>query len=140
MTREGWAIYLRKSRERMDTDDTLHRHRELCLEECKKNNFTIYGVYEEVVSGGSGIEKRPVFSEIVELLYNRILDGLMVIDLDRLSRVASEQEQVLGTLDYTDTQLYLVSEHRLVDIKNDKKRYKMLGFLADIELDIIKER
>lgn len=138
--RNGWAIYLRKSRERMDTDDTLKRHRELCLAECKKNDFTVYGVYEEVLSGGSGIEKRPIFSKIVNLLYSKEIDGLMVIDLDRLTRISSEQERVLGTLDYTDTLLYLVSEHRLVDPKKDKKRYKMLGFISDFELDLIKER
>lgn len=138
--RQGWAIYLRKSRERMDTDDTLKRHRELCLAECKKNSFPIQGVYEEVLSGGSGIEKRPIFSKIVNLLYSQELDGLMVVDLDRLTRISSEQERVLGTLDYTDTLLYLVAEHRLVDPKKDKKRYKMLGFISDFELDLIKER
>jgi len=88
-------IYLRKSRkdleeekkasENGETYDTLDRHRRTLFAVAKKENHNIANIYEEVVSGES-ISERPEIQAMLRDIEVNNVDGVLVMDLDRLGR------------------------------------------------------
>jgi DNA invertase Pin-like site-specific DNA recombinase len=88
-------IYLRKSRkdleeekkasEHGETYDTLERHRRTLFAVAKKERHNIRNIYEEVVSGES-VSERPQIQTMIRNLETSPVDGVLVMDLDRLGR------------------------------------------------------
>lgn len=88
-------VYLRKSRkdleeekkasEHGETYDTLERHRRTLFAIAKKERHNIVDIYEEVVSGES-VTERPEIQEMLRKLESGNVDGVLVMDLDRLGR------------------------------------------------------
>ena len=81
------AIYLRKSREEETEtrEETLARHERILLDFCCRSNLSIIKTYKEVVSGES-IEKRPQMIQLLEDVSKCMYDGVVVVELERLSR------------------------------------------------------
>lgn len=85
--------YLRKSR--MDTDyeetsveETLSRHRQILDKFCKEKKLNVVEVLEEVVSGES-LSSRPKMLRLLELVNTGMYDGVVCMDIERLSRGSS---------------------------------------------------
>ncbi len=85
--------YLRKSR--MDTDyeeatveETLSRHRQILDKFCKEKKLNVVEVLEEVVSGES-LASRPKMMRLLELVNTGMYDGVVCMDIERLSRGSS---------------------------------------------------
>jgi site-specific DNA recombinase len=84
-------IYLRKSRKDLEREqkveyDTLERHRKQLLELVKKENHNLVAPpFEEVVSG-EYINERPKIQELLKEVEDGAVDGVLVMDLDRLGR------------------------------------------------------
>jgi DNA invertase Pin-like site-specific DNA recombinase len=88
-------LYLRKSRKDLEEEkkatevgesyDTLERHRKTLLSVAKKERHNILRIYEEVVSGES-ITERPQIQEMLRNLETSNVDGVLVMDIDRLGR------------------------------------------------------
>jgi site-specific DNA recombinase len=88
-------IYLRKSRKDLEeekkagevgeTYDTLDRHRRNLFAVAKKERHNIVHIYEEVVSGES-VTERPRLQEMLREVDTGLVDGVLVMDLDRLGR------------------------------------------------------
>ena len=86
-------IYLRKSREEMSdfkqsTEETLARHEEILQKWAKANlgyEIPKEYIFREVVSGET-IEDRPVFKEVLKLIDNGDIDGLLVVEPERTTR------------------------------------------------------
>lgn len=76
------ALYSRKSREE-ETEDTLNRQISVLIEICKRNNWT-YDLYKEV--GSSQDLDRPKLQAMLDKVKLFHYDGIVVADLDRLSR------------------------------------------------------
>jgi site-specific DNA recombinase len=115
-------IYLRKSRkdleeekkasENGETYDTLERHRNNLLAVAKKERHNILHIYEEVVSGES-VTERPAVQEMLREVDTGIVDGVLVMDLDRLGRGDMLDQGLLdrafrysGTKILTPTEVY----------------------------------
>jgi site-specific DNA recombinase len=115
-------IYLRKSRkdleeerkagEQGETFDTLERHRNNLLAVAKKERHNILHIYEEVVSGES-ITERPRIQEMLREVDDGLVDGVLVMDLDRLGRGDMLDQGLLdrafrysGTKILTPTEVY----------------------------------
>jgi DNA invertase Pin-like site-specific DNA recombinase len=115
-------IYLRKSRkdleeekkasEHGETYDTLERHRNNLLAVAKKERHNILHIYEEVVSGES-VTERPAVQEMIRELDVGLVDGVLVMDLDRLGRGDMLDQGLLdrafrysGTKIITPTEVY----------------------------------
>lgn len=86
-------MYLRKSR--MDKDyteatveDTLKRHEKILEEFAEKNGYNIAKIYKEVISGES-ISARPEIQKVLEDVSTGSYYGVLVMDIDRLSRGSS---------------------------------------------------
>jgi len=78
------AIYLRKSRDDETEVDVLSKHRQTLHSLVEQKKWT-YEVYEEIVSGDS-LELRPKMIKLMQRLEEEIYDGVVVMDIDRLSR------------------------------------------------------
>jgi site-specific DNA recombinase len=115
-------IYLRKSRkdleeekkasEHGETYDTLERHRKNLLSVAKKELHDIARIYEEVVSGES-VTERPRLQEMLREVEAGVVDGVLVMDLDRLGRGDMLDQGLLdrafrysGTKIITPTEVY----------------------------------
>ena len=82
------AIYLRKSREdneKENLEETLARHERMVKEYCYKQEFHILKIYKEVVSA-EHINNRPQMLELLNDVKNKKYNGVVVIELERLSR------------------------------------------------------
>ena len=109
------AIYLRKSR--MDgtdenIEDTLARHERMLIDYCKRNNLLIVKTYKEIVTGDS-IEARPQMQQLLEDVEDQLFEGVVVVELERLSRGNPLDQYVIAdifkkskTLIYTLTKTY----------------------------------
>lgn len=76
------AIYVRKSREE-ETDDTLKRQEAVLIDMCKKNSWQ-YDIYREF--GSSQDLDRAELQAMLDKVKLFHYDGIVVADLDRLSR------------------------------------------------------
>lgn len=88
-----YLMYLRKSR--LDTDydevsveETLSRHRQILDRFCKDKKLNVVEVLEEVVSGES-LAARPKMLRLLELINTGMYDGVVCMDIERLSRGSS---------------------------------------------------
>jgi site-specific DNA recombinase len=77
------AMYLRISREKQETEDTLQSHRERLTRLCNDRRYT-FTTFEEVLSGQSKLEDRVVLNEMLDRLNE--FDAVLCISIDRLSR------------------------------------------------------
>lgn len=89
------CIYLRKSRKDVEEErraieegssyNALERHRKRLFAIAKAENHNIIDMFEEVASGES-IQERPQMQQLLRKLEGNEIDGVLVIDLDRLGR------------------------------------------------------
>lgn len=82
---EKIALYLRKSREDEENrEETLERHNTMLLDYCKRNSLIIVDTFKEIVSGES-IANRPEMQKLLDNVANNMYDGVVCIELERLS-------------------------------------------------------
>ena len=81
------ALYLRKSREEeIETrEETLARHERILEDYCRRNDLNIIERFKEVVSGES-IANRPKMQALLEDVQAGKYEGVVVVELERLSR------------------------------------------------------
>ena len=82
--------YLRKSQfdrdfQDLSVEETLKRHRKQLAEFCERQKIHVDVILEEVVSGES-LSQRPQMQKLLELVNTGEYDGIVCMDLDRLSR------------------------------------------------------
>ncbi|MCT8975295.1 recombinase family protein [Clostridium sp. CX1] len=77
------AIYLRISREKQETEDTLQSHRERLTRLCNERNYN-YTIFEEVISGHADMEDRVALTQMLDTLH--LYDALVVVDVYRIAR------------------------------------------------------
>lgn len=113
-------IYLRKSRKDIeeerkqgDSYDTLSRHRQALISLIKREGYDLArSPFEEVVSGESVIE-RPEMQKLLKCVEEGDVDGVVVMDLDRLGRGDMFDQGLIdrafrysGTLLITPSEIY----------------------------------
>ena len=139
------ALYLRKSRkdEGNETrEETLARHERMLIDYCKNNNLQIVKVYKEVVSA-ENLEDRPQAQQMLDDVADGLYDGVVVIELERLSRgnqidqvEVSETFKKSNTLIYTLNKVYdLASEDEM-----DEEFFEFGLYMSRREYKTIKRR
>jgi site-specific DNA recombinase len=88
-------IYLRKSRKDVEEErkalenntpfDTLAKHRRELLELVRREGHNVIDIFEEVVSG-EFLSERPEAQEMLRQVEEGMVEGVVVMDLDRLGR------------------------------------------------------
>lgn len=136
------ALYLRKSREDESLEETLARHERMLVDYCKRNNLLIIDVFKEVVSGES-LEARPQALKMLENVESKMYDGVVVVELERLSRGNQiDQVEILevfkksGTLIHTLNKTYDLSS----DDEFDEEFFEFGLFMSRREYKVIKRR
>lgn len=123
---EMLIIYLRKSRKDMDyyrdepIEKTLQRH------EKELQDFIIgifgkpipeHNIYREVASGDT-IEDRPVMQEVLSLIEEDNIKGVVCIEIERLARGNTVDQGVIAqTFQYTDTKI--VTPLKIYNLDNE---------------------
>lgn len=140
------AIYIRKSREdREETrETTLERHERILKDYCDRYDlrYTENSIYREVVSGDN-IANRPQMQRLLQDVENCMYDGVVVIELQRLSRgngidqeIVKETFRKSGTLIYTLNKVYNLTSGDEID----EDMLELSLFLSRQELKAIKRR
>jgi DNA invertase Pin-like site-specific DNA recombinase len=139
------ALYLRKSRfddESETLEQVLERHEKILNDYCERNHLIIEKVYKEVVSGDS-IEKRPEVQKLLEDVSEGLYDGVVVIEIERLSRGNPvDQFEILETFKEARAKIYTLQ--KVYDFSSDNdidEEYFEFGlFMSRREYKTIKRR
>lgn len=113
------AIYLRKSRDDQEEtrEETLARHERMLLDYCKRNNLIIKEIYKEVVSG-ENIANRPEMQRLLEDVAKCNFDGVVVIEIERLSRGNQiDQAEILEIFKKSKTKILTLN--KIYDLSSD---------------------
>lgn len=104
------ALYLRKSREDESLEETLARHERMLNDYCKKHNLIIADTFKEVVTG-ENLEVRPKARQMLENVSAGMYEGVVVIELERLSRGnVVDQVEITETFKNSKTKIYTLNK------------------------------
>jgi DNA invertase Pin-like site-specific DNA recombinase len=128
------AIYCRVSTEEQSVD----KQEASLLEYCKKQNFEVFKVYKDVISGTTS--SRPAFNELIEDMRSLKFDCIMVTKLDRLGR--SLQHLLSLFNEFNKRGIHFIASTQNIDTSSSigKFQLQMLGAFAEFERNIISER
>ncbi len=128
------AIYCRVSTEEQDVD----KQEFICNEHCKRNNFVVYKVYKDVISGTKS--SRPAFNKLLEEMRHYKFDAIMVTRLDRLAR---SLQHLLSLFEEFNTKgIHFIATTQNIDTSSatGKLQMQILGAFAEFERNLISER
>lgn len=121
-----YIIYLRKSRADNPTEtveEVLAKHEEMLQELAMRElggMIPEHCIFREVVSGET-IEERPVMMEVLRMLENPNLKGVLVVEPQRLSRGDLEDcGRVVNTFRYSNTEI--ITLNMTYDLTNKMQR------------------
>lgn len=127
------AIYLRISQEKKgENADTLLNHREILTSYATEKGWT-YITYEEVLSGGKvDLNDRPQLQRLLNEIEK--YDGVLVMELSRLSRNGLVSEQILqACVDYNKPILTREKTYDLANNQSDVLAYRFGALIASDE-------
>lgn len=149
-TLDKYAIYLRKSRadveaEKLGEGETLARHKKILTELAARKGLYVEKIYQEIVSGET-IEARPEIQKLIKDCYAGKYKGIIIIDVDRLSRGNQGDMQIImdclkfsnnrnGLLVVTPTKTYDVSHN-----PDDEEYMEFVLFMSRREYKTIQKR
>ena len=117
-----YLMYLRKSR--MDTDfeeisveETLSRHRQILEKYCRVKRLNVVEVLEKVVSGES-LACRPKMMRLLEMINTGMYDGIVCMDIERLSRGSSMEAGYIMQILQTNA-CKIVTPGKIYDLQNE---------------------
>lgn len=140
-----YLMYLRKSR--MDTDfeevsveETLSRHRQILEKFCREKKLHVVEVLEEVVSGES-LACRPKMMRLLEMINTGMYDGIVCMDIERLSRGSSMEAGYIMQILQTNA-CKIVTPGKIYDLQNesDEQFTDMKFMFSRYELKTITKR
>lgn len=137
--------YLRKSQmdrdfEDLSVEETLNRHRAILGEFVRREKLNVAVVLEEVVSGES-LASRPKMLELLDLVNTGEYDGVVCMDIDRLSRGSSaESGYIMQVLQVNNCKI--VTPQKTYDLNNesDEQFADMKFMFSRYELQTINKR
>ena len=146
-----YAIYLRKSRadveaEKLGEGETLARHKKILTELAVRKDLYVGEIYHEIISGAERIEDRPEIKRLIEDCYKGKWDGILVVEVSRLSRGSQGDAQIIldclryanrnnGVLIITPTKTYDVAHN-----SDDEEFMEFELFMSRREYKMIKRR
>jgi len=140
-----YIMYLRKSRTdhgyaEESVELTLSRHRERLEEFCRQRGIVCDLVLQEVSSADS-ITGRPEMIRLLQLVESGAYEGVVCIDMDRLSRGSgADQALVINTFKYSDTKIITPSKTYDFALETDEQFAELSLFMAKQEYRQIKKR
>ena len=140
-----YVIYDRKSRvdielERIKKMDTLQLHQELINRRVDELNIKVSKSYRELVSGET-IQDRPEMQKLLKEIETGNIDGVIVVDIDRLSRGdTKDQGTVAQTFKYTNTKIITLNKIYDPTNEDDEDFFEFSLFMSRREYKTINKR
>lgn len=145
-----YAIYLRKSRADMEAEklgegETLARHRKILTELAARQGLYVAEIYQEIVSGET-IEARPEIQRLIKDCYDGRYRGIIIIDVDRLSRGnQGDMQKIMDCLKFSNNGngLLIVTPTKIYDVRNnsdDEEYMEFVLFMSRREYKTIQKR
>lgn len=128
------AIYARVSTEEQDAD----KQEFICKEYCKRNDYKVYKVYKEVISGSTS--NRPSFNELLEDMRTYKFDAVMVTRLDRMGRSLQHLLSLFNEFKLKGINFIAVTQNIDTSSAAGKLQMHIMGAFAEFERSIISER
>lgn len=137
--------YLRKSQmdrdfENLSVEETLRRHRTILDEFTKSKKLNVTVILEEVVSG-EALSSRPQMLKLLDLVNTGEYDGVICMDIDRLSRGSSvDSGYIMQILQINNCKI--ITPHKTYDLLNetDEQFADMKFMFSRYELSTIRKR
>ena len=100
--------------------------------------WEIYATYQDYASGAS--PSRPALDKMIRESRARHFDTVLIVRLDRLARSVKQLLTILEELDHNG--IALVCSDQEIDTKSPagKLLFTVLGAVAELELELIRER
>ncbi len=117
-----YIMYLRKSQmdrdfEDLSIEETLKRHKKILTEFAESRNLYVEVILDEVVSGES-LSSRPQMMKCLELVNTGEYEGILCMDIDRLSRGNSmDSGYITQVLQVNNCKI--VTPSKTYDLSND---------------------
>lgn len=138
-------IYLRKSRQDSDAEtveETLARHEQILQEYAVRTfgqRIPEKYIFREVVSGET-LEARPKIKQVLKLMENENIHGVLVVEPQRLSRGdLIDCGTISNTFRYTQTTCYTPTMTYHMDIKHERKFFEAELMRGGEYLEYVKE-
>jgi len=128
------AIYCRVSTEEQDAD----KQEDFCQKYCEVNNFIVYKVYKDVISGTSS--SRPQFNQMLEDMRHYKFDAIMVTKLDRLSRSLKHLLSLIDEFKSKGIHFIAITQNIDTTSASGNLQLQILGAFAEFERNMISER
>ncbi len=141
----NYIMYLRKSRKDIEAEqhgegDTLTRHYNMLNDLARRMHINVTIILEEIVSGDT-IAARPKMQQLLKLIETCSFDGVLVVEVERLSRGdTADQGVVAKTLKYSGTKI--ITPYKIYDPNNeyDEEYFEFGLFMSRREYSTIKRR
>jgi len=144
---DTYIMYLRKSRKDIELmsdsdEDILKRHERILYKVAdslgiQKNQII---VKREVVSGDS-IFSRPVIQEVLQMIEDENIKGVLVVEVERLARGDTKDQGIIAeSFKFTDTKI--ITPQKIYDPNNeyDEEYFEFGLFMSRREFKTIKKR
>jgi DNA invertase Pin-like site-specific DNA recombinase len=128
------AIYCRVSRGEQDVDN----QQRMCEEYCKRNNYEIFKVYKDVISGKS--INRPQFNELLKDMRDFKFDTVLVTKLDRMGRSLQHLLSLFDEFQKKKVGFIAVTQNIETISSSGKLQMQIMGAFAEFERNLISER
>jgi DNA invertase Pin-like site-specific DNA recombinase len=130
------ALYARVSR--ADKDQDLENQLLKLREYSKAHGWEIYAEFHDYISGAAPV--KPALEKMLKEGRARHYDAVLIVRLDRLARSTKQLLTLLEDLDRFG--VALVCTDQQIDTKSPagKLLFTVLGAVAELELDLIRER
>ena len=140
-----YAIYLRKSREDIETEkygegETLTRHEKILTTLAEKRKLHISKIYREVVSGET-ISERKEMQKHLKDVENEKWTGVLVVEVERLARGdTADQGRVSKSFKYSNTKIITPVKTYDPDNEFDEEYFEFGLFMSRREYKTINRR
>ncbi len=140
-----YAIYLRKSREDIETEkygegETLARHEKILTTLAEKRNLHISKIYREVVSGET-ISERKEMQKLLKDVEDEKWTGVLVVEVERLARGdTADQGRVSKAFKYSHTKIITPVKTYDPDNEFDEEYFEFGLFMSRREYKTINRR
>lgn len=140
------CIYLRKSRADEEVEktlgegETLRKHRKTLMKFAQENKLNVIEIKEEIVSGDS-LFFRPKMLELLREVEEKKYHGVLVMDIDRLSRGAMKDQGTILEV-FKESKTLIITPGKTYDLTNeyDEEMTEFKTFFARRELKTITKR
>lgn len=145
MQNEIYAIYLRKSREDIESEkygegETLARHEKILTTLAEKRKLTIGKIYREVVSGET-ISERKEMQKLLKDVEDEKWTGVLVVEVERLARGdTADQGRVSKAFKYSHTKIITPVKTYDPDNEFDEEYFEFGLFMSRREYKTINRR